>query len=306
MGENNITVALKSVLKGVSQVLLIDNAWSGLLILIGLFLASWDVGLTAFVASCLGTATAYYIGANRDKIKHGLYGFSSVLTGIACLLFLDGDSKYVAALIGAVIAVFFTVAFNRLAGHFGLPSLTFPFIAVTWCIILASYAMTHVHLSDAVAVTPIEKLTSGQQDIDFFGALIKDFGEVFLQDSYICSLFILAAIVISGWRNTVMAGVGVVISIAVVYICGLNLHSLEMGLYSYNTILTMIALGSAFYTKVRGGYVYVVIGGILTVLLTPVVTIALEPLGLPALTMPFVAVTWLFLVIAESMKKGEY
>ncbi|AQY51311.1 urea transporter [Listeria weihenstephanensis FSL R9-0317] len=306
MGENDGIVSPTSVLKGISQVLLIENVWSGFLILIGLCLASMEVGITALVASCLGTATAYLIGANKAKINQGLYGFSSVLTGIACLLFLDGASKYVAAFIGAVIAVFFTVAFQSIAARFNLPALTFPFIAVTWCIILASYAMTHVHLSDAIAVTPIQQMTDNPQTVDVFGALFKDFGEVFLQDSYLCSLFILAGIAVSGWRNTIMAVAGVIISIIVVYICGLNLHSLEMGLYSYNTILTMIAMGSAFYTKIRGGYVYVIIAGIVTVLMTPVITIMLEPLGLPALTMPFVVTTWLFLTITESMKKGEY
>lgn len=306
LGKTNFAVATQSVLKGISQVLLIDKAWSGLLILIGLFFASVEVGVIALVASCLGTATAYLIGADRDKIKHGLYGFSSVLTGIASLLFLEGDSKYIAALVGAVLAVFFTVAFHSIGAHSNLPALTFPFIAVTWCIILASYAMSHIHLSDATAVTAIHEMTNNQQSVDIFGALFKDFGEIFLQNSYICSLFIFAAIAISGWRNTIMASAGVVISIVVVYICGLNLHDLEMGLYSYNTILTMIAMGSAFHKNIRGSYVYVTLAGILTVLLTPVIAIILEPFGLPALTMPFVATTWLFLMIVSSIEKGEY
>ncbi|WP_200874201.1 urea transporter, partial [Staphylococcus aureus] len=39
------------LLKNISQVVLISNKWTGLFILIGLFVADWTIGLAAIVGS---------------------------------------------------------------------------------------------------------------------------------------------------------------------------------------------------------------------------------------------------------------
>ncbi|MBW6332400.1 urea transporter, partial [Pseudomonas aeruginosa] len=41
------------LLKNISQVVLISNKWTGLFILIGLFVADWTIGLAAIVGSII-------------------------------------------------------------------------------------------------------------------------------------------------------------------------------------------------------------------------------------------------------------
>ena len=44
------------LLKNISQVVLISNKWTGLFILIGLFVADWTVGLAAMIGSIIAYA----------------------------------------------------------------------------------------------------------------------------------------------------------------------------------------------------------------------------------------------------------
>ena len=63
---NKLYLLISSSLKGFSQVILVDNAFSGLLILIGITLHSPFLGLMAFLSSLVGTLTAQYCGGDRS------------------------------------------------------------------------------------------------------------------------------------------------------------------------------------------------------------------------------------------------
>lgn len=61
---------------GIGQVMFQNNAFSGLLMLIGIFLNSWEMGILALSGNMISTLTAYFSGYGRDDIKDGLYGFN--------------------------------------------------------------------------------------------------------------------------------------------------------------------------------------------------------------------------------------
>ena len=77
------------MLKNISQVLLINNKWTGLFVLIGLLIANWQVGLSALIASAISFVLAPYMNYSQDEIDNGLAGFSPVLTAVALTLFLN-------------------------------------------------------------------------------------------------------------------------------------------------------------------------------------------------------------------------
>ena len=64
---------VRSLLTNVSEVVLINNEWSGALILLGLFVASWKVGLAGLLGSVVGSLCALAIGraAHRDGQRPG-------------------------------------------------------------------------------------------------------------------------------------------------------------------------------------------------------------------------------------------
>ena len=52
-----------------------NNALSGLLMLVGIFLNSWQLGVLAVGGNIISTLAACISGYGRDDIKNGLYGF---------------------------------------------------------------------------------------------------------------------------------------------------------------------------------------------------------------------------------------
>ena len=67
--------------RGIGQVMFQNNALSGLLMLIGIFLNSWQMGLLAVSGNIISTLTARISGYDCDDIKNGLYGFNGTLVG---------------------------------------------------------------------------------------------------------------------------------------------------------------------------------------------------------------------------------
>lgn len=56
--------------RGIGQVMFQNNALSGLLMLIGIFLNSWQMGILALNGNIISTLTAYFSGYGRDDVNY--------------------------------------------------------------------------------------------------------------------------------------------------------------------------------------------------------------------------------------------
>ena len=74
--------------RGVGQVMFQNNALSGLLMLAGILLNSWQMALLAIAGNVVSTLTACLSGYSREDIRNGLYGFNGTLVGIAIGVFM--------------------------------------------------------------------------------------------------------------------------------------------------------------------------------------------------------------------------
>ena len=74
--------------RGVGQVMFQNNALSGVLMLAGILLNSWQMALLAIVGNVVSTLTACLSGYSREDIRNGLYGFNGTLVGIAIGVFM--------------------------------------------------------------------------------------------------------------------------------------------------------------------------------------------------------------------------
>ncbi|MBH4891163.1 urea transporter, partial [Staphylococcus aureus] len=80
----------------------------------------------------------------------------------------------------------------------------------------------------------------------------------------------------------------------IVALLGGNYDDINQGLFGYNFVLMAIALGYTFKTAINP-YISTFLGVLLTVVVQLGTTTLLEPFGLPALTLPFIIVTWILL-----------
>ncbi|WP_104106380.1 urea transporter [Nocardioides sp. 616] len=125
----------RSFLSNVSEVVLVNSALGGLLILIGLFIASWRVGLAAVMGSAIGSLCALALGETTTTIEEGLAGYSGVLTAIALAVVFHHSSiaSWCYAAVGTVITAVVTLLMNDATSF---PHYTWPYILTTWVLLV--------------------------------------------------------------------------------------------------------------------------------------------------------------------------
>lgn len=296
VNKSRLSWLLISSLKGISQVILIENAITGFIILIAVMIASIPLGIITLLSAIIGTLIGKIGGADLDSINQGLYGYNSVLTGMALSLFLSGDDRWVIALMGAAIAAVCSAMFIHLMKITGLPVLTFPYIILTWFMLLASYRLATFNLSPALVPQSLSNWKLNiEGETNWFQGSMNGIGQVFFLDNPVSGVLIFIAVFWAGWRFGVYAIIGNAVALINSYLLGGEHSLIFAGLYGYNAILTIIAVSIVFKENQRFSLLSGIIAACLTVPITASVDTWLLPYGLPALTMPFVLCSWLFL-----------
>ncbi|MEC1525977.1 urea transporter [Neobacillus niacini] len=283
-------------LKGISQVILIENAFSGFIILIAITIASYSLGVITLLSSLIGTLIGKLGGAEGEKINQGLFGYNSVLTGMALFLFLQGGDRWFIALAGSAIVALLTAAMVHFFRQTGLPMLTFPFIVLTWLLLLTTYRLVAFKISPDLTPQSLSSWTLNiKGETDWLEGAVNGIGQIFFLDHTLSGILLFIAVFWAGWRLGVYAIIGNIAALLTSYSLGGEHSLIFMGLYGYNAILTILAVSIVFKGESRHVGITGIIAACLTVPITASIVTLLLPYGLPALTMPFVLCTWIFL-----------
>lgn len=297
--------AIRIVLKNISQVLLLNNAWTGLFILLGLFIGSWKVGVMALIASVIALLLAKRTNYSEEEINTGLSGFNPVLTAIALTLFLVPQwYSLIIILVAIIITMPIGSAFREFFKPFGVPMLTMPYVFVSWLILLMSFQFKFVNADVNILPNAIQEIQFSGHHIQFINAFLSGFSEIFLLKSVLAGTLILIGIFIASRKAGVYAIVANLIGFLAVIVLGANHDQINEGLFGYNVILTVLALGIAFRTRIQRP-ISIVLGILLTVVIHAGMTTLLTPYGLPVFTLPFIIATWIMLFAGNQMKAQE-
>ncbi|MFI0372630.1 urea transporter [Actinomadura sp. 1N219] len=127
------------LLNGVAQVFFQDEWYVGVIFLAGLALASRFVAAVAAASSLVGLLIGWWLGAQAADIGAGLYGYNSVLTGVALAGTFIALSPVgaVYAAIGAATAAGLTAGLTNLFDVVGGHTLTWPYVLVCWVFLAA-------------------------------------------------------------------------------------------------------------------------------------------------------------------------
>lgn len=175
--------------RGIGQVMFQNNALSGLLMLIGIFLNSWQMGISAVSGNIISTLTAHFSGYGRDDIKNGLYGFNGTLVGIATGIFIE--LSLASLLLMAVASCISTWIVRLFSFQRSLPGFTAPFILSVW--ILLEFCTWIV--PDMLLVS--DTVTDTTQGIDYFQALGFGIGQVMFQGNIWTGLLFLVGVLVN-------------------------------------------------------------------------------------------------------------
>ncbi|WP_195576157.1 urea transporter [Paenibacillus sp. 1001270B_150601_E10] len=287
---------IKASLKSFSQIMFIENAVAGLIILIGILVASVSVGIVAFLSALIAACVGRIGGADKGLVNQGLIGFNSVLSGMALFLYMTGGQRWIIALVGAAVTAIFSAAMMHMMRNTGLPVFTFPFVVWTWLILLASYRQGMFQLNQALVpqnLTQWEWQKSGA--IDWIQGLVNGIGSVYFQNNIFSVVLILIGVSWANLKIGMYTVIGAIIAGLAAYGLGAEISLLNSGVYVFNAVLTFIAVGMIFVSNSRLAPVTGILAALVSIPITAGMSSFLLPFGLSPLSMPFVLVTWVFL-----------
>lgn len=267
--------------RGVGQIMLQENAWTGLLFLAGIFFDSVTMGLSAILAVIAGTLTAKFLKYDQEETSKGLYGFNATLVGVALVTFFKPEPViWAAIIIGSSASSIITHFFIRKK----IPVFTFPFILLTWILV---YIFRHVYIIGAPEQTMATDLLNNNFTITSHG-----FGEVIFQASTLAGILFFLGVFVSSPIGGLYGLAGSVISAALAFYMKEPFGDINAGMFSFNAVLCAITF-SGFKQK-DGLFV------LMAVVLSLLIEAAMIRLSLtPYLTFPFVMATWITLLFKK-------
>ena len=269
--------------RGIGQVMFQNNALSGLFMLIGIFLNSWQMGILAVCGNIISTLTAHFSGYKYDDIKNGLYGFNGTLVGIAVGVFLQlSVGSLIMLIIASALSTWIAYFFNQ---QRLIPGFTAPFILAVWGMLgVCSWLIS-------VSYTVIDTT----QNINYFQAFCLGIGQVMFQgNTVLAGLFFLIGILINSRKATLYTILGALLPIPLAILLEVDATNLNAGLMGYNGVLCAIALGGTTWKSgVWAGC---------SVLLSTALQILGMGLGIITLTAPFVISVWIIIMIQKAMR----
>jgi urea transporter len=302
-------------LRGVGQVMFQDNPLTGLLFLAAIAWGSFAAGapgilVAGLVAVVTATLVALWLRVEGSALNAGLYGYNGVLVGLALATFLTpGPLLWAYVVLGAAVSVVATLGTANALNPFGVAALTFPFVIVTWILLLATYGFSGLSgagLPAASVIAPIELLPESALGFaGFFEGVLLSISQVFLKASGVVALLLIAGLAVSSIPAAAFALGGAILAVATAHLFGAESDLIVGGLLGFSPVLTAIALGATFHRPSPRVAAYAALGVIFTVVAQAALVVALRPFAIPALTAPFILVSWMFLLPRQSFETGN-
>jgi urea transporter len=298
-------------LRGIGQVMFQDNPLTGALFLIAIAWGSYAAGvpqvaIAGVVAVIVATLTAQWLRVDDESLNAGLYGFNAILVGLALATFLaSGPLLWVYVILGAAVSVVVMLATTNVVKPWG-GALTFPFVLTTWLLLLATYGFSGLAgtaLPSGNVVTAFQPYqASPLQVIDLVQGVFQSISQVFLKASGIAALLLLAGLAVNSLAAAAFALGGSILAVLTAHLFGAESDLITGGLLGFSPVLTAIALGTVFYQPSWRVAAYTGLATVFTVIAQSALNVALTPFAIPALTAPFVLVTWLFLLPRQRLE----
>jgi urea transporter len=292
-------------LRGTGQVMFQNNPLSGILFLAAIGWGSYAAGaprvaIAGLLAVVVATLTAQWLRVDEASLHSGLYGYNGILVGLALATFLaPGALMWVYVVLGAAVSVVVMLGTANAVKPWG-SALTFPFVLTTWLLLLATYGFSGL----AGAALPAGNVVTAFQPyeasplklIDLVHGMLLSISQVFLKGSVVAALLLIAGLAVNSLAAAAFAVAAAVLAVLTAHLFGAESELITGGLLGFSPVLTAIALGTVFYQPSLRVVVYTALATAFTVIVQAALNVALTPFAIPALTAPFVLVTWIFLL----------
>lgn len=292
------------VLRGLGQVMLQNNAYAGLLFLIGIGCNSRLFAIAALLGVVAATGSAMLLRAERALLRSGMFGFNGALVGIALLYFLQpAPLTWACVVLAAACSTIVMAALLATLERHGLPALTAPFVLVSLCFFLSTARFGRLESTGLLPTAGLPRAATVEGVVDastVLTGLLNGVGQVFFQENVVTGLLFAAGLLLSSRLCCAAALFASLCGLLVAWGMGAAEPAIRAGAFGFNNVLVAIALLGMAPRPGRATICYALLAVVLTPFATAALAAALEPLGMPVLTLPFVLVTWTFLLAGRA------
>ncbi|XP_030647644.1 urea transporter 2 [Chanos chanos] len=168
--ELDVALLFRSIPVGIGQVYGCDNAWTGGIFIISLFISSPITCLHAVIGSTVGMVSGLALAAPFGSIYFGLWGYNCVLACIAIggMFYALTWQTHLLAVACAFFCAYLSSAISNVMSTFGLPACTWPFClsALTFLLITTE--------TNTIFKLPLAKVTYPEKNLIYFWKMRKE------------------------------------------------------------------------------------------------------------------------------------
>ncbi|XP_048148792.1 urea transporter 2-like [Corvus hawaiiensis] len=293
------------ILRGTSQVMFVNNPFSGLIILVGLFVQNPWWMLTGCTGTTVSTLTALALSQDRSSIAAGLHGYNGILVGLLMAVYSDkGDYYWWLLSPVAVISMACPVLSSALGSIFSkwdLPVLTLPFnIVVTLYLAATGHYNPFFPTTLIKPVAAVPNITWSAINVPLLLQSIPvGVGQVYGCGNPWTGGIFLVALLISSPLICLHAAIGSAVGMFAALSIASPFDGIYLGLHNYNCALACIAVGGMFYALTWQTHLLSLACALFCAYSGAALANALSVLGLPVCTWPFCLSALLFLLISS-------
>src|SRR4051794_9915144 len=321
--DNPLLDFVDSCLRGVGQVVFMNNPVTGLAILIAMTVAEPWLGFAGALGLIVSTATALLIGMDRGAIRAGLFGFNGVLVGAGMSLFLQPDWSGLVMVWIVVGAFLSTILHAALAsvfiGAWKVPPFTLAFNFMTLLFLIGALGYANGKVGGLVApgdaqvtagsvsntLRSAADASSANNVGGVFNAIFRGIGQLFFANSVWSGIIIIAGLAVCSRIAAIFALVGSAVGMLTGLAVGASGVAIYNGLWGFNSFDAALAIGGVFFVlSVRSGLLAVACA-VFAALLFGAIGSLFVPWGLPALTLPFCFATLAFVLLKDATTELE-
>ncbi|KWF27444.1 urea transporter [Burkholderia diffusa] len=279
------SIDLRTLLRGVGQIVLQANAVTGALLLAALAITDMRLASAALVGSAAASMTAVLTGSEPRGVEQGLHGFNGALAALIAVLF--APSSLAAIALAPVVSIGAALAQRAMRVPLArwrqcpysspclvITALWLPFVALQ-------------HPSDATASAPLTLPSVAD-------ALLSGLAQTTFAQGPWAGMLIVAGLVVASRRAAAFALGGTLVSTVLLVASGASGASFADGLLGFNGALAALAL---MPRGPRAAFAAAALAALIQWLATRA--------GLSAFTAPFALASWITVIVARRFTLGE-
>jgi urea transporter/murein DD-endopeptidase MepM/ murein hydrolase activator NlpD len=285
-----------------STILFLRSKLIGSIILLSSFI-NVNLGISGIISWLTTIAFGRLIGIRKGNPIYTIYSFNALIVGFSIgFLFRISPLSFLLTAGASILTVLVSSAlFSLLSKQLKLPVLNLPFLIVSTIIYLASVRYGSLFLN------PLNLFQQLDLNVipDFLQGLLRSLGILIFMPYDFCGILLLVALLFFSRIAFFMAILSYYIGTTALALLTGSFPNAYLNLYSFNFILTGIALGGVYSVASKRTYAIACCGVFISVFVLDAASIVLTSFGVPVFTLPFNLVVLLVIYVLINMGYPE-